>query len=46
MEKSMKVLLIVTGVKSAQIMGVSTELSKDQATALEEELGIDFVKEQ
>ena len=44
MEKSMKVLLIVTGVKSAQIMGVSTELSKDQATELEEELGIDFLK--
>jgi cell division protein FtsZ len=44
MEKSMKVLLIVTGVKSAQIMGVSTELDKDQASELEQELGIDFLK--
>jgi hypothetical protein len=26
-------------------MGVSTELTKDQATELEEELGIDFVKQ-
>lgn len=46
MEKSMKVLLIVTGVKSAQIMGVSTELTKTQETELEEELGIDFLKQE
>ncbi len=45
MEKSMKVLLIVTGVKSTQIMGVSTELTKSQETQLEEELGIDFLKQ-
>lgn len=44
MEKSMKVLLIVTGVKSTQIMGISTELSKSQEAALSEELGIDFLK--
>lgn len=42
MDKSMKVLLIVTGVKSSQIIGISTDLSKDQKTELEEELGIDF----
>ncbi|MBS3065864.1 cell division protein FtsZ [Candidatus Pacearchaeota archaeon] len=45
MEKSMKVLLIVTGVKSSQIMGISTELTKTQTDELEEELGIDFLKE-
>lgn len=42
MEKTIKVLLIVTGVKSSQIMGAGSDdviNSKDQ---LEEELGIDF----
>ncbi|MDP3881810.1 MAG: cell division protein FtsZ [Nanoarchaeota archaeon] len=43
MDKSIKVLLIVTGVKSSQIIGISTDLSKDQRAELEEELGIDFL---
>jgi len=43
MDKTIKVLLIVTGVKSSQIIGVSTEL--DSKGDLESELGIDFVKE-
>jgi cell division protein FtsZ len=42
MDKSIKVLIIVTGVKSNQIMGVSDQLSKSQEQELEEELGIDF----
>ncbi|MBS3088516.1 cell division protein FtsZ [Candidatus Pacearchaeota archaeon] len=43
MENTLKVLLIVTGVKSSQIIGgVDVFSSKD---SLEEELGIDFVKE-
>lgn len=45
MEKTMKVLLIVTGVKSSQIMGSSLELGTGQSGELEEELGINFVKE-
>ncbi len=45
MDKSMKVLLIVTGVKSSQIVGVSTELGNGKTEQLEKELGIDFVKE-
>jgi len=43
MENTLKVLLIVTGVKSSQIIGGADILTgKD---TLEEELGIDFVKE-
>lgn len=43
MENSIKVLLIVTGVKSSQIIGGADIMTgKD---TLEEELGIDFVKE-
>ncbi|MBS3091521.1 cell division protein FtsZ [Candidatus Pacearchaeota archaeon] len=45
MDKTIKVLLIVTGVKSSQIIGSSTEFSKSEQDALSEELGIDFVKE-
>ena len=45
MEKSLKVLIIVTGVKSQQILGSSTELSKTQQEELEEELGIDFLEQ-
>ncbi|MBX4196868.1 cell division protein FtsZ [Candidatus Pacearchaeota archaeon] len=45
MEKAIKVLLIVTGVKSSQILGSSTELTGKQQEELEEELGIDFVEE-
>lgn len=42
MEKTLKVLLIITGVKSSQILG-STEFLVDSKDSLEEELGIDFV---
>jgi cell division protein FtsZ len=45
MEKSIKVLLIVTGVKSSQIMGHESGLRKSQQDTLEEELGIDFLEE-
>ena len=44
MEKNIKVLLIVTGVKSAQITGSSKELH-GKYKELEEELGIDFLEE-
>lgn len=43
MEKSIKVLLIVTGVKSSQILGSSTELETKYGDDLEKELGIDFL---
>ena len=43
MEKSIKVLLIVTGVKSSQILGASITMAKDSESQLEEELGIDFL---
>ncbi len=45
MEKTVKVLLIVTGVKSSQILGSSTQLTIKEKSELEEELGIDFFKE-
>lgn len=45
MDKTIKVLLIVTGVKSQQITGSSVELSKNQQQELEQELGISFVEE-
>jgi len=45
MEKSIKVLLIVTGVKSAQILGSGISHKKNKDTQLEEELGISFVNE-
>ena len=43
MENTLKVLLIVTGVKSSQIIGGTDIFSSRDS--LEEELGIDFVKE-
>lgn len=43
MDKSVKVLLIVTGVKSSQILGISTDLTKTQQAELQDELGIDFM---
>jgi len=46
LEKSIKVLLIVTGVKSSQIIGVSTELGMKREGELPSELGIDFIQEQ
>ena len=42
MEKNIKVLLIVTGVKSSQIIG-SDDLAFSEKSDLEEELGIKFV---
>ena len=45
LENSIKVLLIVTGVKSSQILGSSTEIADGKHGQLEEELGIDFVNE-
>jgi len=44
MDKTMKVLLIVTGVKSSQIVGFSTE-EESKGTGIDQELGIDFVRE-
>jgi len=41
MEKSLRVLLIVTGVKSAQILG-HTDMDKLRHQEIEEELGIEF----
>jgi len=46
MEKSMKVLLIVTGVKNSQILGMSADLTKNQNNELESELGINFSKQE
>ena len=45
MDKTLKVLLIVTGVKSSQIMGASTSMDKGEQDELERELGIDFFDE-
>ncbi|MCH7568220.1 MAG: cell division protein FtsZ [Nanoarchaeota archaeon] len=45
MEKSIKVMLIVTGVKSSQILGSDMTFSKGEQDQLEEELGIKFIKE-
>ena len=45
MDTSIKVLLIVTGVKSSQILGSSTVLSGKEQKELEQELGIDFLEE-
>src|SRR3989338_6969305 len=43
MDKTLRVLLIVTGVKSSQIMGWSTDMPSNDNAELEKELGIDFV---
>ena len=45
MDKSLRVLLIVTGVKSSQILGSSLDLSINQKQELQDELGIDFVQD-
>jgi cell division protein FtsZ len=44
MDRSIKVLLIVTGVKSSQILGAGIDLDVKKEDVLEEELGIDYVK--
>jgi len=46
LENSIKVLLIITGVKSSQIIGISTDVGDEQGGELEDELGISFVKEE
>jgi cell division protein FtsZ len=43
MAKSIRVLLIVTGVKSSQIMGGGESIESIKHREIEEELGIDFV---
>ena len=45
MDKSIKILLIVTGVKSNQILGSDNELMGSKHNELERELGIDFLEE-
>ena len=42
MEKSVRVLLIVTGVKSSQILGQTESMDSMKHREIEEELGIDF----
>ncbi len=42
MDKSMRVLLIVTGVKSAQILGHSESMEDLKHTQMEDQLGIEF----
>jgi len=42
MEKSIRVLLIVTGVKSSQILGHGESINSIKHKEIEEELGIDF----
>ncbi len=43
MEHSIKILLIVTGVQSSQILGSDIQLSRKPEEGLEEELGIEFL---
>ncbi len=43
MEKSIRILLIVTGVHSNQIIGHSSSMEEIQHKEIEEELGIDFL---
>lgn len=45
MEKSMRILLIVTGVKSAQILGDRDTTKRKKHQEIEEELGIEFFEE-
>jgi cell division protein FtsZ len=42
MEKSIRVLLVVTGVKSSQILGSGDSMEEIRHKEIEEELGIDF----
>jgi len=44
MDKSIRVLLIVTGVKSSQIMGHGESMDNIKHKEIEEELGIDFLE--
>lgn len=45
LDKTIRVLLIVTGVRSTQILGSSIELNRTQQDELQQELGIDFLKD-
>ncbi len=45
MEKTLRVLLIVTGVKSSQILGPGERRHEKETRAMQEELGIEFIKE-
>ena len=45
MEKSIKVMLIITGVQSSQILGTNIGLRKGKEQELESELGIKFFEE-
>lgn len=44
MEKSIRILLIVTGVRSSQILGYGESLESIKHHEMEQELGIDFVE--
>lgn len=44
MDKSIRVLLIVTGVKSAQILGHGEDIESLKHREIEEELGIEFIE--
>jgi cell division protein FtsZ len=44
LEKTLKVMLIITGVKSAQIVGAGHTSSDKKKQEISEELGIDFVE--
>lgn len=44
MEKSIKVLLIITGVQSSQILGTNVDYGNKESGTLGNELGIDFVE--
>ncbi len=46
MDRSIRVLLIVTGVKSSQILGHTEGREKSKHKEIEEELGIDFLGEE
>lgn len=43
LEKTIRVMLIITGVKSSQIFGRTKRMGDDKKRKIEEELGIDFV---
>jgi cell division protein FtsZ len=43
MDKLMRVMLIVTGVKSSQIFGKDHKISSDKQSEMEKELGIEFL---
>ena len=44
MDKTLRVLLIVTGVKSSQILGPGERTTEKKQREMADELGIDFVE--